>query len=176
MLGQEARSIIEEAKLAEAKSLALSYLSKGRKTTGKMRDYLWGKGVSKEYIREVICDLWKNGRLDDYDYAADFIESRRGRKSESANVLRIRLRHLGFMPVAIEHVLKDYDDEEACVAFLNALTYKEKEEFKKLWKELGTSFAYSSELKRFLRKASGRGFSVKLVLNKLKTLFSEENI
>lgn len=72
---EELKKIIEDDKIKQAFSVALSYVAKALKTKRQVKDYLLKKGYDDELSWKCVDKLKEYGYVDDVEYSKRYIES-----------------------------------------------------------------------------------------------------
>lgn len=117
--GLKAGTEIEEASLAEIQSenetgkafdLALSYITRYRKTKKQISDYLYKKGYLLPVIGKVMDKLSAYGFADDEEYASSYVED--NRDSKGRLYIKRQLIAKGISEKCAENAVKAIEDEK----------------------------------------------------------------
>ncbi len=91
---------------------ALSYLAIRPRSQDEVLQYLERKGYSKEQTADIVRELVARSLLNDSDFAASWVESRRLLRPRSRLQLVQELRQKGLGTDEIEEALGGHDEEE----------------------------------------------------------------
>ena len=113
----EQRAIIEDDRVAKAKSRALDYLAHKPRTETEVRRKLRQKEYSEPVIESVVKRLHELGYLDDAQYAEQYVERRFASKGYGPVRIRQELRKRGIDRHLAETAVDDFlEDESTLVA------------------------------------------------------------
>ncbi len=113
----EQQAIIEDDRVAKAKSRALDYLAHKPRTETEVRRKLRQKEYSEPVIESVVKRLHELGYLDDAQYAEQYVERRFASKGYGPVRIRQELRKRGIDRHLAETAVDDFfEDESTLVA------------------------------------------------------------
>lgn len=162
--------------LKEAFEIALNYLQKSFRPSGKVKEKLLQKGCAPSVVEAALFVLEKKGYLKDETLAKLYVEENAlSFQAEGKQALGMRMKKLGYSTKAIQNALLLYKEEQALCTFLKNKCLREMQILYDLWhtetEEKGlspyeTAFFYSfkqeKEYKKILQRAYTRTFSLAL--------------
>lgn len=102
--------------LEQARQIALRRLTTRGRSAAELRSDLIQRAVTPEVADQVIDRLRQVGLVDDAEFAAEWVRSRRGPKALSANRLRAELRAKGVAEPVVDQALAGLGADEAELA------------------------------------------------------------
>ena len=107
--------LLREDEFHGAYNCAIRYLTRRPRSINETRAVLTGKGYGSEAVEKTISRLAAQNYLDDNAYARLWIEHRMRWRPRSAFALGFELRQKGIAHGIIEHLLMDFDDDNAAL-------------------------------------------------------------
>lgn len=98
------KKMSEDGKLFDR---VLNWLARRPRSEWEVRDYLMRKQADEEHTESVIKKLQEYNYIDDYDFAARWVQSRRLLKHSSKRKLQVELRQKRVPQSIIERVLRE---------------------------------------------------------------------
>lgn len=162
--------------LKEAFEIALNYLQKAFRPSGKVKEKLLQKGCAPSVVEAALFVLEKKGYLKDKILAKLYVEENAlSFQAEGKQALRMRMKKLGYATEAIEAALLFYKEEQALLSFLQKKCLREMQILHDLWHEeteekglspydTQVSYAFKQEkaYKKILQRAYTKTFSLAL--------------
>lgn len=98
-----------------AKNMVLRKLTRAPQTRQQLADYLLERGITEEIVAEVLDRMTDVGLVNDTEYAAMFVRSKRNSRGLAPRMLAQELRQRGIDADIIESELADIspDDDRA---------------------------------------------------------------
>ena len=138
----EYQQLKEESDRFTCKRKAYDYLEVRNRSASELERSLSRKGFSKDIIREVIMDLQDRGYVDDYQYALQFIRSKRRAKTIGDNLLRAELNKRGVDRRLVAKALKNSRQDEPAFNDIYTLALKKAERVKAKKNPYGKVYQY----------------------------------
>jgi len=160
----EYRQLKEESQRFQCKRRALDYLAIRIRSAAEMERYLQKKGYAHDTIQDVVRGLIDAGYLDDYDFAARFIDSRLNKKLVGKHLLASELQKRGISRTIIKAAIKESESRHTDIDTIFE-TARKKYAALKLKKNALTKLAY------FLQR---RGFDAEIVHTVIERIRSRE--
>ncbi len=106
------RELLRAEEFNQVRMAALRYLSYRPRTTQELRQYLTKKDFSAGYIDQIVEEMKEQGYLNDQQYAKDWVEERRNRKSYGINRIKNELRQKGIASQWIDEAISHVEENE----------------------------------------------------------------
>lgn len=111
-LGVDPSSIGEADPGTAARNLALRRLTRAPQSRAQLEEALAAKGIPDEVARQVLDRMTEVGLVNDAEYAALYVRSRRASRGLAPRVLAQELRAKGISDELIEHELSAINPED----------------------------------------------------------------
>ncbi len=160
----EYQQLKEESDRFTCMRKAYDYLAVRNRSANELERALSRKGFSKDIIREVVMDLEDRGYVNDYQYALQFIRSKRQVKPVGDNLLRAELNKRGVDRKLVAKALKNSRQDAPGFDDIYSLAMKKAERVRakknpygKVYQYLGQRGFEYDEIQKVMRRLKDDG-------------------